>query len=932
MNYGNCPTAWAVRMSGLKRLYPHGEEYLTQAPCAGEKKRLVATLEAGPSADSPWTTTNINGHFNHGSDGDESMSLEATFLNPCVFSPISGDSRNLLSPTETTWTPATASSETTTAEFLNQDGEKEICFGMLVNGLVSAWKSFAIPTTSDAKVGTSILKPRFRANGVTILNPAAQEIGVLDNNTASAITTLKKAVSSVKFDVYACQGTKQAQSQYRSSGIPLEILVFGPRSSLDEIGSLLSQSSVFLQEPIDRPLSVPYINPHIFSWDEDEDGSSSSYLLKETSRSHMDFAEKIQAILTETMAPQLSFHIDQDARITTPLKPHQLVALKFMISREGLVETDGPTLWKAVRRNGRQVFRNQITKLTKISKPVECRGGILADEMGMGKSLSLIALIVYTLSSQSSYDDYKLDLRTQKKDTKSTPTLIIALKSIIQGWKQQINEHTRPGALKVHIYHGNGRKMSRDSLLDFDIILTTYETAASDITKTGLLAGISWIRIVLDEAHEIRNRSTRKFQELTKLRAVRKWCLTGTPVQNRLGDLFSLTQFLGFSPLDNHANARKHILEPLSRKDPEGLENLRLALQTISLRRTKDSCSSRRRIEATEQVILNMRERHHYSTTRADAKKAMCSTSGRSQGEILLRAINKLRQICSHGGAIIDDKADIQHTREYNGCDKCGQIIDYQSESRQVFHGVCGHNVCYECAIDENGSGDASLDNEPNNCSVCQEPVISRLNSSQQWSDRTLVDQDVEIAVASTVYASKIEKVVANLFNLEQASPPSGMSPIKSLVFSHWNRTLNCLEEALSSNGQRYARIDGSLSVEQRGAVIYQFNTTPEIRILLLSYGVGSVGLNLQAATHVHLMEPHWNPMVEAQAAARVDRLDQLKDIYIYRYIVKDSIEEQIRNTQRSKLQDAELSVSRMATGEDSSVDGNCSTKLRDLL
>lgn len=129
-----------------------------------------------------------------------------------------------------------------------------------------------------------------------------------------------------------------------------------------------------------------------------------------------------------------------------------------------------------------------------------------------------------------------------------------------------------------------------------------------------------------------------------------------------------------------------------------------------------------------------------------------------------------------------------------------------------------------------------------------------------------------------------------------------------SLIFSHWNRTLNCLEEALSYNGQRYARIDGSLSVEQRRIVIHQFNTVPEIRILLLSYGAGSVGyftsyatllsrltfvrLNLQAATHVHLLEPHWNPMVEAQAAARVDRLDQLKDVYIYRYIVKDSIEE----------------------------------------
>ncbi|KAH9208112.1 SNF2 family N-terminal domain-containing protein, partial [Leptodontidium sp. 2 PMI_412] len=162
------------------------------------------------------------------------------------------------------------------------------------------------------------------------------------------------------------------------------------------------------------------------------------------------------------------------------------------------------------------------------------------------------------------------------------------------------------------------------------------------------LAGISWLRIVLDEAHQIRNRSTKNFQELAKLRAERRWCLTGTPVQNKLSDLFSLTQFLGFIPLENHANARKYILEPLSRRDPEGLENLRLALQTISLRRTKDLCSARRKIEAIEQVIVNVRERRCYNTTRAEAKKALGSATGKSQGEILLRAISTLRQICSH--------------------------------------------------------------------------------------------------------------------------------------------------------------------------------------------------------------------------------------------------------------------------------------------
>lgn len=106
----------------------------------------------------------------------------------------------------------------------------------------------------------------------------------------------------------------------------------------------------------------------------------------------------------------------------------------------------------------------------------------------------------------------------------------------------------------------------------------------------------------------------------------------------------------------------------------------------------------------------------------------------------------------------------------------------------------------------------------------------------------------------------------------------------------------------------KHVRIDGNLTVPQRRTAVDKFQNTPDIRVMLLTYGSGSVGfvtlfatccsqltlasLNLETASYVHLLEPHWNPMVEAQAAARIDRLSQTKDIFIFRYIVQDSIEE----------------------------------------
>jgi len=147
-------------------------------------------------------------------------------------------------------------------------------------------------------------------------------------------------------------------------------------------------------------------------------------------------------------------------------------------------------------------------------------------------------------------------------------------------------------------------------------------------------------------------------------------------VQNKLSDLFSLTQFLEFHPLDTHANARKYILEPLSRNDPQGLENLRLALHAISLRRARQACSTRQRFERVENVILNETEKELYVRTREQARKLAALSTGKAQGDVVLRAISTLRQICSHGDSTIPKS---------ESCDKCGNPIPNYDNSQRPF-------------------------------------------------------------------------------------------------------------------------------------------------------------------------------------------------------------------------------------------------------
>lgn len=247
-------------------------------------------------------------------------------------------------------------------------------------------------------------------------------------------------------------------------------------------------------------------------------------------------------------------------------------------------------------------------------------------------------------------------------------------------------------------------------------------------------------------------------------------------MQNKLGDLFSLTQFLNFYPFENSLNAWKYVLEPLSRNDGQGLENLRLALQSISLRRIKHTNIARRKEEKFEYVTLNERERQLYVSTRSEARKLLVLTTGKSQGHILLRAISACRQICSHG----DSVADGPHTGtqpETDACDKCGDLI---SGSGSSFHGTCGHRICSECITEQVGAESLGPDLSPKSCWVCQVPTLPAYGLESRM-ETSRIEWEVT-APPVTKISSKIDKVLWNLHTLEISSSFFGEEPIKRHV------------------------------------------------------------------------------------------------------------------------------------------------------
>ena len=142
------------------------------------------------------------------------------------------------------------------------------------------------------------------------------------------------------------------------------------------------------------------------------------------------------------------------------------------------------------------------------------------------------------------------------------PTLIVCPLAVMNNWVEQVQQHCARGSLRYLEYHGQDRIGDPDYLKDFHIVITTYHIVEreSRMEETGLM-GVKWLRICLDEAHTIRSRTTKKWRACCAIRAERRWALTGTPVQNKLDDLYSLFAFIQIKPWADYRFWKANVLQ-----------------------------------------------------------------------------------------------------------------------------------------------------------------------------------------------------------------------------------------------------------------------------------------------------------------------------------------------------------------------------------
>ncbi|KAI9847511.1 MAG: hypothetical protein M1837_002412 [Sclerophora amabilis] len=224
------------------------------------------------------------------------------------------------------------------------------------------------------------------------------------------------------------------------------------------------------------------------------------------------------------------------------------------------------------------------------------KGGILADDMGLGKTLQSIALMLLN-PRPSRPDSAEWATRKLPEDLEKN-TLVVAPLALIKQWEKEINSRVSEShRLRVCVHHGPQRNKRFQDLKKYDVVITTYQVLVSehgsssnqrDGVKTGCF-GLHWYRVILDEAHTIKNRNAKATQACYGLRAQYRWCLTGTPMQNNLDELQSLIKFLRIRPYSELAVWKDHITRPMAQgKGGLAIKRLQYILKAFMKRRTKE--------------------------------------------------------------------------------------------------------------------------------------------------------------------------------------------------------------------------------------------------------------------------------------------------------------------------------------------------------
>ena len=423
-------------------------------------------------------------------------------------------------------------------------------------------------------------------------------------------------------------------------------------------------------------------------------------------------------------------------------------------------------------------------------------GGILADEMGLGKTVQTLAFIQYMVECHP-----------------KGPNLIVVPTSVLPNWEREAEKFV-PKLRRLIIY-GTRREGMFKHIESSDLIITTYALLRRDLEE---IEKHEFNTVILDEAQNIKNPNTITARAVRRINARMRLCLSGTPIENNLFELWSLFEFLMPGFLGSQHAFQRGIVKPIKDGDAETLEYLRTRVRPFILRRTKAEVAKDLppKVESVTCCALEEAQAELYSALARKLRAQVLADvdeKGLAKSQMsILDALLKLRQICCHPRLLKMDLPGFSTNLP------SGKFDAFKDMVTEIVEG--GHKV---------------------------------------------------------------------------------------LVFSQFVQMLHIIRQWLEFSQMPFCYLDGAS--KDRFEQVDRFNNSPDIPVFLISLKAGGTGLNLTSADYVIHYDPWWNPAVESQATDRTHRIGQTRQVFSYKLICQNTVEEKILKLQEAKRGVAEAII-----------------------
>ena len=451
-------------------------------------------------------------------------------------------------------------------------------------------------------------------------------------------------------------------------------------------------------------------------------------------------------------------------------------------------------------------------------------GGCLADDMGLGKTIQALAFLIH-----------------EKERGEKRPALVAGPMSVLGNWMREAQRFT-PG-LRCHVHHGasrwHGESLIRE-MAQFDVVFTSYHLIYRDYAD---LRQVAWSGILLDEAQNIKNPETRQSQAARGLKADYRIALTGTPMENHVGDLWSVMDFLNPDMLGKRTAFRETFFRPIQTgSDPGARVRLKRMTAPFILRRLKTDkhiiSDLPEKIEAKVYCPMTQDQVRLYQDELSSFHRELEDAEGIGRRGLILATLTRLKQICNHPEHYLGGKARALRLE--------GDISATPSES--VKRGRA-----------KASKGGAQI-------------------SPPSRNDVT------KFAAASGKFTRLAEQLEEVFANNECA-----------LIFTQYAEMGHLLVKHLCELfGRDMPYLHGGVPRAMREQMVEAFQATRVPQAFVLSLKAGGLGLNLTRATHVFHYDRWWNPAVENQATDRAFRIGQTQRVLVHKFICNGTLEDRI--------------------------------------